>query len=173
MLFERQIPYRPDWEKVVIPVVDYLCSRADVDPARIAIIGLSMCGEAVVRAAAFEHRLAAVVPDPGVVNAWLSWPAPVRDLFAHGATKAEVNCIWQKDIIPKLDLIERFTEVPGRDSPARRPGHGRQVLLSPSGPGQDVVDHGSFGLGVVVHIFPWPGGQLAFGLLIQVAVGPV
>ncbi len=111
MLFERQIPYRADWEKVVTPVVDYLHTRADVDPARIALLGLSMCGEAAVRAAAFEHRLAAVIPDPGVVNAWLSWPASIRDLFTHGATKAEVNHIWQTDIIPELDPIERFTVI--------------------------------------------------------------
>lgn len=29
-----------------------------------------MYAEAVVRATAFEHRLAAVIPDPGVMNAW-------------------------------------------------------------------------------------------------------
>lgn len=39
-------------------------------PDRIAITGCSMYAEAVVRATAFEHRLAAVIPDPGVMNAW-------------------------------------------------------------------------------------------------------
>lgn len=34
-------------------------------PDRIAITGRSMYAEAVVRATAFEHRLAAVIPDPG------------------------------------------------------------------------------------------------------------
>lgn len=66
---------------------------------RIGIIGMSMCGEAVVRAAAFEHRLAAVVPDPGIVNAWLAWPAAITRLFADGATEARVNQIWQTDVI--------------------------------------------------------------------------
>ena len=109
MLFQRQVPYRADWEKVITPVVDYLRSRPEVDRDRIALLGLSMCGEAAVRAAAFEHRLAAVVPDPGVVNAWLAWPASIRDLFADGATKASVNHIWQQDIVPHLDPANWFT----------------------------------------------------------------
>ena len=109
MLFEREIAYRPDWEHVITPVVDYLRSRSDVDRNRIALIGLSMCGESVIRAAAFEHRLVAVVSDPGLVNAWLAWPASLRGLFANGATKAQVNHIWQQDIIPSLDPDDRFT----------------------------------------------------------------
>jgi fermentation-respiration switch protein FrsA (DUF1100 family) len=73
MLFDRQIPFRPDWEKVITPVVDYLRSRPEVDPSRIVLSGSSLGGELVVRAAAFEHRLAALVADPGFLNVWLSW----------------------------------------------------------------------------------------------------
>jgi len=76
MLFERDIPFRPDWEKVVTPVVDFLLTRSEVDPARIAIVGWSFCGESVARAAAFEHRLAAVCLDPGVVDYIRSWQLP-------------------------------------------------------------------------------------------------
>jgi hypothetical protein len=109
MLFEREIAYRADWEKVVTPVMDFLHTRPEVDRDRIGIIGMSMCGEAVVRAAAFEHRLAGVVPDPGIVNAWLAWPASITRLFADGATEARVNQIWQTDVIPHLDAVERFS----------------------------------------------------------------
>jgi Esterase FrsA-like len=108
MLFEREIPLRVDWEHVVTPVVDYLSSRPDVDRKRIAITGWSLCGESVIRAAAFEHRLAAVVADPGVLDAWLAWPAQVRDLFPPGAMKEEVNGEWQA-VIPHLDAVSRFT----------------------------------------------------------------
>jgi hypothetical protein len=76
MLFERHIPFRPDWEKVVTPVVDFLLARSEVDPARIAIVGWSFCGGSVARAAAFEHRLAAVCLDPGVVDYIRSWQLP-------------------------------------------------------------------------------------------------
>ncbi|MGA8114814.1 MAG: alpha/beta hydrolase, partial [Actinocatenispora sp.] len=109
VLFEREIPFRPDWEHVVAPVVDYLRSRPDVDRRRIAITGWSMCGESVIRAAAFEHRLAAVVSDPGVVDAWLGFPAVIRDLFDNGASKSQVNQVWQDEIVPALDTVERFT----------------------------------------------------------------
>ena len=109
MLFEREIPFRPDWEHVVTPVVDYLRSRPDVDRARIAIIGWSLCGELAIRAAAFEHRLAAVVADPGILSLWLAWPASIRGLFANGASRQQVNEIWRTDGIPKLDTVGRFT----------------------------------------------------------------
>lgn len=108
MLFEREIPLRADWEHVVTPIVDYLQARPEVDPRRIAITGWSLCGESVIRAAAFEHRLAAVVADPGVLDAWLAWPAQLRSLFKPGATRHQVNAEWRASI-PHLDPVDRFT----------------------------------------------------------------
>jgi hypothetical protein len=109
VLFEREVPFRPDWEHVITPVVTWLAGCPDVDARRIGITGWSMCGESVIRAAAFEHRLAAVVADPGVKNAWLAFPAVVRELFAGGASKAEVNHVWNTEIVPALTPDERFT----------------------------------------------------------------
>jgi dienelactone hydrolase len=109
MLFERQIPFRVDWEHVVTPIVDYLRSRPDVDRRRIATTGWSLCGEAIIRAAAFEHRLAAVVADPGVLDVWLAWPASIRSLFSHGATRQQVNHAWQTEVVPHLNATSRFT----------------------------------------------------------------
>ena len=48
------LPFRPDWENVVTPVVDWVVARNDVDPARLGLVGLSMGGALVPRAAAFE-----------------------------------------------------------------------------------------------------------------------
>jgi hypothetical protein len=59
MLFERGIPFRPDWEHVITPLVDYLSERAEVDASKIALYGTSQAGYWAPRAAAFEHRLAA------------------------------------------------------------------------------------------------------------------
>jgi hypothetical protein len=109
MLFERQIFFRPNWEHVVTPIVDWLLTQPVVDPNRIAITGWSMCGESVIRAAAFEPRLAAVVADPGVRDAWLAFPAFLQKLFKGGTSKAEVNHIWNHDIVPVLNAMERFT----------------------------------------------------------------
>ena len=63
---EQGLPFRADWESVVSPVVDYLLTRSDVDHARIALMGISLGGYLAPRAAAFEHRLAALIADDGL-----------------------------------------------------------------------------------------------------------
>jgi pimeloyl-ACP methyl ester carboxylesterase len=67
-LVKQKMPMRPDWEKVVTPVVDYLCSRPDVDSSRIALYGGSFGGYLAPRAAAFEHRLAACIADAALFD---------------------------------------------------------------------------------------------------------
>lgn len=62
------LTFRPDWETVVGPVIDYLQTRPDVDTERLALIGISMGGMLAPRAAAFERRLAAVVAWDGVYD---------------------------------------------------------------------------------------------------------
>lgn len=65
---EQGLPFRPDWEKVVTPVVDWVLSRPDVDPKRIALMGISFGGLLAPRAAAFEHRLCACIANGGVYD---------------------------------------------------------------------------------------------------------
>jgi len=111
MLFERQVPFRYDWENVITPVVDYLLSRPEVDPRRIILNGTSLGGELVIRAAAFEHRLAAVVADPGFLSVWLTWQTnfpPIAALFASGASKQEINAAWQDKVIPALGPVGSY-----------------------------------------------------------------
>ncbi|MGY1670794.1 alpha/beta hydrolase family protein [Geodermatophilus sp. SYSU D00710] len=88
MLFERQVPFRYDWEAVITPVVDYLSARPDVDPERITLHGVSQGGYWVPRALAFEHRIAAGIADPGVYDAFEPWwnalPQPLRDCLDAG-----------------------------------------------------------------------------------------
>jgi hypothetical protein len=67
-LVRQGLAFRPDWEKVITPVVDFLAARADVDGERLALLGVSQAGYWVPRALAFEHRIAAAVADPGVID---------------------------------------------------------------------------------------------------------
>ncbi len=60
------LAFRPDWEKVITPVVDFALRQPGVDARRIALMGLSMGGALVPRAAAFEKRLKLLVVNPGV-----------------------------------------------------------------------------------------------------------
>jgi hypothetical protein len=83
MLFERHVPFRPDWEHVITPVVDFLLQRPEVDADRLALYGLSQGGYWVPRALAFEHRIAAAVADPAVDDVASSWRSHLpRELLA-------------------------------------------------------------------------------------------
>ena len=73
MLFERGVPFRPDWEAVLTPVVDALIARDDVDADALLASGISQAGYWLPRALAFEHRFVAAVVDPGVMDVSTSW----------------------------------------------------------------------------------------------------
>lgn len=80
-LFEQNIPFRRDWEAVLTPVYDAMIGRGDVDPERVAVIGISQGGFWIPRALAFEHRFAAAVADPGVTDVAVSWTRPLPQLM--------------------------------------------------------------------------------------------
>jgi hypothetical protein len=108
-LFLRNQSFIPDWERVITPVVDWLRGRPEVDRRRISLIGQSFGGYLTPRAAAYEHRLAGLVTDPGVVDAFVDWrkdlPPSLLQLLAAGR-RDEFNRIWNS--IPKhLSANER------------------------------------------------------------------
>ena len=67
-LREQHLYFRPDWEKVVTPVVDFALTRPEFDPRRLALMGISMGGDLAPRAAAFDPRLVALVANTGVYD---------------------------------------------------------------------------------------------------------
>ena len=102
---KQRLPFRPDWERVVGPVIDHLRARPDVDVERLALLGVSFGGLLAPRAAAFEHRLAACIANGGVLDfvgpripkgmsraqfahAILSAPAQVDEMLAAAASKS-------------------------------------------------------------------------------------
>jgi hypothetical protein len=104
-LFLQQLPFRHDWEAVLTPVVDAMVARPDVDPGRIALIGVSQAGYWVPRALAFEHRFAAAVADPGVVDVSTSWLEPLP-----GFMRAQLQDPSKKDAFDKeMGWTERFS----------------------------------------------------------------
>jgi hypothetical protein len=64
-LIKDGIHIRPDWENVVRPVIDYALTRPEIDRDRIVLAGWSFGGFLAPRVASFEHRIAALVADPG------------------------------------------------------------------------------------------------------------
>jgi hypothetical protein len=65
---EQHIPFRPNWETVVTPVVDFALEQPEVDPERIALMGISLGGYFAPRAVAFEHRIKACIANGGVYD---------------------------------------------------------------------------------------------------------
>jgi dipeptidyl aminopeptidase/acylaminoacyl peptidase len=64
----QKLPFRPDWETVVTPVVNYALKRKGVDTKRIALMGISFGGYLAPRAAAFEKRIRACIANGGVYD---------------------------------------------------------------------------------------------------------
>lgn len=89
-MHDHGLTFRPDWENVVGPVVDFLLAEHgdSVDPDRIALMGVSLGGVLAPRAAAFEPRIAAVVCNDGVYDAL----GAVEALL--GLTRAEMEARW-------------------------------------------------------------------------------
>ena len=83
LLFERSVPFRPDWEKVLTPVFDFVVGLDGVGPARVAVYGISQGGYWVARALAFEHRFVAGITDPGVVDVSTSWVSHLPHSLVH------------------------------------------------------------------------------------------
>ncbi len=86
---EQGLTFRPDWEKVVRPVVDFSLKLPGVEPEGIILMGLSMGGALAPRAAAFEKRIKICIADPGVLN----WGGAMYEHFeGYGLLKLlEVN----------------------------------------------------------------------------------
>lgn len=65
---EQGLPFRPDWEAVITPVVDFALTLPEVDAARISLFGYSLGGYLTARAAAFEHRVQALILNDGLFD---------------------------------------------------------------------------------------------------------
>jgi pimeloyl-ACP methyl ester carboxylesterase len=91
-LLQRGMVMRPDWENVIPAVVDFGVQLPDIDPERVALIGLSLGGYLAPRAASGEHRLAACVADAGEYDlfdaALARMPTPVARGFAEGRSSS-------------------------------------------------------------------------------------
>lgn len=101
MIRERNIPFRPDWEAVLGPVMDYAETRPEVDASQLVLFGYSMGGYLCARTAAFDHRPAAIVLDDGVTSFFATYP-PLPDFLVQ----------WIRDgqddfAIPVLEWIKK------------------------------------------------------------------
>lgn len=139
-LHRQGLFFRFDWEAVITPVVDYLLSRHDVDSDKIALQGISQAGYWAPRAAAFEHRLCALVADPGVMRVGDSWtahlPDPMVKLLDTGE-KDEFDKFMNGVPDPGLRAMLAWRMAPyGTDSPFDAYTAARQMSLDAKTVGQ-------------------------------------
>lgn len=92
---KQHLYFRPDWERVLSPVVDYALTRKEVDDKGMVVFGWSMGGYLVARAATKEHRARALILDDGVLDFGSAFrahqPSIVQRLVAQ---KYDSVCNW-------------------------------------------------------------------------------
>ena len=88
--------FRPDWETVVSPVIDWAAARPEVDPGRIALFGLSMGGGLAPRAAAFDPRIRALICVDGIYDIGQAYTGRL-------GLGADTECRLTADTDPELD----------------------------------------------------------------------
>jgi pimeloyl-ACP methyl ester carboxylesterase len=64
----KDLPFRTDYETVISRVIDLVLQRADVDPDRLGLLGYSFGGHLVLRAAAVDARIKALIADSPVMD---------------------------------------------------------------------------------------------------------
>jgi hypothetical protein len=111
MLYVDRIPMRPDFEAVLTPAVDWLVAQADIDPAKLVLVGRSLGGYLGPRGASGEHRLAALVCDPGQYE----FVSRVRAMLSKLLPEVPGEDAWARIVAadPAVDgLLEQALEVP-------------------------------------------------------------
>ena len=90
-LIEQGLTFTPQWEKVVSAVVDFAFDRSECDNKKLALMGISMGGYLAPHAAAYEHRLAALITNPGAFDLRGKGFPGAKDLAEMNADKDESN----------------------------------------------------------------------------------
>jgi len=89
--------FRPDWENVISPVLDWVLTRPGVDTSRVSLLGVSMGAILVARAAAFEHRLAACLAVDGLYD------LGVITTSGFPGDRSDIERLLRADRAPEVD----------------------------------------------------------------------
>ncbi len=105
---KQKIPFRPNWESVVTPVVDFALTLPEVDPENIGLIGFSFGGYLAPRAVAFEHRIKVCVANGGVYdfydNAIKKCPPETEEILENKEASKEFDKAIMERMKTDVDL---------------------------------------------------------------------
>ena len=170
--------YYTDWEEDgervwdVMRGLDYVLSRSDVDPSRVAVTGLSMGGEITSYVGALDTRITASIPagyspDLSVIKFWTNhgcwnWAfADIREYLEHSdlfALMAPRTLIVETG---QLDTL--FSQLPTRFTPDKQVLRRARV---------------AYGDGPILHYLhplghAWQSGVAGGGLRYMTVIGPI
>jgi alpha-beta hydrolase superfamily lysophospholipase len=97
-LHREGLTFRPDWENVVTPALDFVLKLPGVDPRRVALMGASLGGLLAPRAAAFEKRVAAVIANDGLYDY-----AAAQLARAPAEQRESIKAMLTAESAPELD----------------------------------------------------------------------
>lgn len=110
-----ELPIRPDFETAVMPLLDAVADRTDVDLDRIGAMGVSLGGYYAPRVAAFEPRIKAVIGLSGPFNfgeAWDGLPALTRETFRVRSGAADDDEARERALALDLSGVCEQIQVP-------------------------------------------------------------
>jgi hypothetical protein len=99
--------FRPEWETVLGPVIDWAEQQQGTHPNRIALTGNSMGGELAPRAAAYEPRIRAVLSVDGVYD--FGGTVTRQILGPDGAERLQIESDQQLDEAIKRRMAKNTT----------------------------------------------------------------
>lgn len=105
-LVDEGLPLRHDWDKVVTPVIDAALAIDVVDPDKIVFHSWSLGGYFAPRVAAYEHRLAAIVADPGQLDVGTKFFALMKALGVSDDAFAKLPSLDPEDERMVLAALE-------------------------------------------------------------------
>ncbi|MDI2129022.1 alpha/beta hydrolase family protein [Yinghuangia seranimata] len=135
-LVEQGLSLRPDWEAVLSRVLDFACTRPEVDPERLAVTGWSLGGFLAPRGVAGDARVKALIADPGQWDMMAHFPKELTERVADGDT-AELGAFLEPlatSPVGRWKFVQRALWVHGVD------GLGELVLDMARYRVSDVVD---------------------------------
>jgi alpha-beta hydrolase superfamily lysophospholipase len=103
----QKIGFIAEWEKAVTPLVDYCQSLNGIDTENLVLLGCSLGGFLAPRAAAFEHRLAAVVCVDGVFDVYDAYTnkfPPASKQLLRDKNKSAIDEIMKKIMLGNTNL---------------------------------------------------------------------
>jgi len=106
LLIDEGLPLRHDWEKVVTPVVDAALGIDVVDPDRVVYHAWSLGGYMAPRVAAYEHRLAAIVADPGQLDVGVKFSGLMKMFGLDDDAVARLPTLHPEDEKTMMKAIE-------------------------------------------------------------------